>query len=318
MNTDHAVPSHWLPTHTDPLFVQAMDQRDSFGKMLFDIPDDNPTGTQRTAMEQDKLLVWAGLQQALPTVTGGRPGILVDEQYGQAVIDSVRAARDAGSPIQLAIPIEQSGRDWFTLQWGDAWLDHLHRIQPDFVKILVRDNPYFDPAHREKQLHDLAAVSAALQASGFPLLYELLVPATPDQLDRAGGNTSAFDRDLRPELTTRLIADNYAHDIEPSLWKLEGYETLDAASTVAAQAHASGRTTGLIVLGRNAPVEQVRHWLDIARQIPSYVGFAIGRSVWREVLLHWEASTHRKDDRAAAEAAVARGYEQFVADWLEG
>ena len=41
-------------------------------------------------------------------------GVLVDEQYGQHVVD-----RSAHDPVVLAVPIEASGHDWFILQWGE-------------------------------------------------------------------------------------------------------------------------------------------------------------------------------------------------------
>ncbi len=133
----------------------------------------------------------------------------------------------------LAIPVEASGHDWFTLEWGDQWLGHVEAIKPDYAKVLVRDNPDFDPAQREQQFGRLAQVSSGLHGIGVPLLYELLVPATAGQLDRAGHDPGAYDRDIRPGLVARVIADNQAHGVEPTLWKVEGLETVEAAQQVA-------------------------------------------------------------------------------------
>lgn len=90
---------------------------------------------------------------------------------------------------------------------------------------VVRDNPDFDANRRRRQLSDLAAVSEQLRKVDVPLLYELLVSATPAQLESAGGDTDRCDRDLRPALVAQVIADNQAHDVEPALWKVEGFET---------------------------------------------------------------------------------------------
>jgi myo-inositol catabolism protein IolC len=78
-----------------------------------------------------------------------------------------------------------------------------------------------------------------------------------------------------------VIADNQAAGIEPRLWKLEGFETIAAARHVADQARAAGRTVDLIVLGRDAPAQRLDHWLSVAAQVDAFVGFAIGRSIWR-------------------------------------
>jgi myo-inositol catabolism protein IolC len=302
----------WRPRHDDPLFILAMDHRESFGKTLFGVKDDDPDPAQAAAMRAAKQLIFEGLRAALPSVTAGRAGVLVDERYGQDVID---AARNGGSPVVLAVPVEASGHEWFTLEWGDQWLEHIETVKPDYAKVLVRDNPDFDATRRETQLSRLAQVSAGLREAGVPLLYELLVPATDAQLDQAGHDAGAYDLQVRPGLVTRVIADNQAHGVEPALWKVEGLETVGAARQVAEQAKAGGRATDLIVLGRDAPAERLDHWLEVASQVDAFVGFAIGRSIWEDVVREYEAS-----DRGAGAAAEARGqiaerYLGFVAHW---
>jgi hypothetical protein len=63
----------------------------------------------------------------------------------------------------------------------------------------------------------------------------------PSQLAAANESADRFDRDLRPELVRQVIADNQASDVEPRLWKVEGFETVDAAGLVADQARTNGR-----------------------------------------------------------------------------
>jgi myo-inositol catabolism protein IolC len=298
----------WRPTHDDPLLILAMDHRASFGKTLFAVKDDNPDDAQVAAMRSAKEMIFGGLLEAIPKLTFGRPGVLVDERYGQQVIDSARKQ----ASLVLAVPVEASGHDWFTLEWGDQWLEHVERIRPDYSKILVRDNPAFDAADRERQFTALARVSAGLHGIGVPLLYELLVPATPEQLQAAGSDPAAYDRDIRPGLVSQVIADNQAHDVEPTLWKVEGLETVEAAQLVAAQAKAGGRDTDLIVLGRDAPADRLDHWLAVASQVPDFVGFAIGRSIWEDSVRDYEASTV---DEAAARDRIAGNYLGFVAQW---
>src|SRR5215470_2875353 len=169
-------------------------------------------------MTSAKQLVYQGLQVAVPAVKHGRIGVLVDERYGQGVIDAVKAS---GQRLVLAVPVEASGHEWFTLEWGDRWLEHVGTIRPDYAKVLIRDNPDFDPRRREEQFGRLAQVSEGLRGAGVPLLYELLVPGTNAQVGQAGQDAGSYDRDIRPGLVARVIADNYAHGIEPALWKVE-------------------------------------------------------------------------------------------------
>jgi myo-inositol catabolism protein IolC len=302
----------WQPRHDDPLFILAMDHRASFGKTLFQVKNDDPDPAELTAMESAKHLIFEGLQVALPSVTYGRIGVLVDERYGRRVIDAVQGS---GQPLVLAVPIEASGHDWFTLEWGDQWLEHVEAIRPDYAKVLVRDNPGFDPAERDQQFGRLAQISSGLHGIGVPLLYELLVPATGAQLDRAGHDAGAYDRDIRPGLVVQVIADNQAHGVEPTLWKVEGLETVEAARQVADQAKAGGRRTDLIVLGRDAPAERLDHWLEVASQVSAFVGFAIGRSIWEDAIRDYEASDRGEAAASTARDQIADRYLGFVAHW---
>ena len=181
--------------------------------------------------------------------------------------------------------------------------------------MLVRDNPGFGAAQRDAQLTSLAQVSAWLRTVGVPLLYELLVPATDAQLAQAGHDAGVYDHDLRPGLVAQVIADNQAHGVEPTLWKVEGLETVEAAQQVAAQAKAGGRTADLIVLGRDAPAERLDHWLEVASQVDAFVGFAIGRSIWEDVLSRYEAFGATDSAAVNARREIADRYLGFIAHW---
>jgi len=301
--------SAWQPRHDDPLFIMAMDHRESFGKTLFDVKDDNPDDAQLAAMESAKQLIFEGLREAVPRLASGRPGVLVDERYGQGVIDEVAAGE---TPVVLAVPVEASGHDWFTLEWAGQWLSHVERIRPGYAKVLVRDNPDFDAARRERQFGQLARVSAGLAKIGVPLLYELLVPATDAQ---AGQDAGAYDRDIRPGLVVQVIAGNQARGVEPALWKVEGLETVEAARQVAGQAKAGGRLADLIVLGRDAPAGRLGHWLEVASQVPAFAGFAIGRSIWEDIVREHQLSDHGDTAAGDARSKIAERYLGFVAHW---
>ena len=304
----------WQPRHEDPLFILAMDHRGSFGKSLFGVEDENPTPAQHAHMVAAKSVIYRGLRQAQPKLPPGRAGVLVDEQYGQAVIDAALGDAGGADPVVLAVPIEASGHDWFTLQWPDDWLAHVQRIGPAYAKVLIRDNPDFDASRRGAQLDLLARVSSALSQAGVPLLYELLVPATDDQLAAVDGSADRFDADLRPGLVARVIADNQSAGVEARLWKVEGLETVEAARLVAAQAQAGERDVDLIVLGRDAPAERLNHWLSVAAQVPAFVGFAIGRSIWEDAIGAWV----KDGDDDAAVATIANTYLDFARQWAAG
>ena len=295
----------YRPSAGDPLLILAMDHRESFGRTLFGVRDDRPDAAQRAAMEAAKRLIYAGLARARGQLPGGRAGVLVDERYGQPVIE---AARSDG--VVLAVPVERSGRDWFELEWGQDWLGHVTGARPDYAKVLVRDNPAFPHGLREQQLRALRDVSDALRGRGVPLLYELLVPATSGQLAAAGAKPETYDRDLRPGLVTRVIADNQAAGVEPAIWKVEGLDTADAARAVVDQIRAGGRDhVDAVVLGRDAPAARLNHWLAVAAPIDGFVGFAIGRSVWEEPIAGYNQG---KADSERTVGQIAERYLDFA------
>jgi myo-inositol catabolism protein IolC len=151
-----------------------------------------------------------------------------------------------------------------------------------------------------------------LTKRGTPFLYELLVPATDDQLKRAGSE-QAYDRDVRPELVTEVIAINQRAGIEPTLWKIEGLDTTPAACEVVAAAKADGRNADCIVLGRDAPKDVLDHWLAIAAPVPGFVGFAVGRSIWEDAL-----KRHRQDaDDARLVETVRDNYLHYAKTYLK-
>jgi myo-inositol catabolism protein IolC len=296
------------PSAAQPLFILAMDHRDSFARTLFGIsgtPDDAQLGRMRDA----KALVFAGARKVPGSVAGpGQMGILVDEQLGA---DVAREARAAG--FVLAMPVEASGAEQFTFEYGDDFGQHVEAFDPDWIKVLVRFNPA-DPAPlREAQTQKLRQLSDWAAGHRRRWLLELLVPATREQLahheDQAG-----YDAHERPELTTQVITALTAAGVRPEIWKLEGYETTAGAQQVLDTIReSSDAASSCIVLGRNAPERQVDHWLDVAAPLSGYVGFAVGRSIWEEALTEFLSG---RMDRAAAEQRIAGNYGHFMTRYL--
>ncbi|RYZ25540.1 MAG: DUF2090 domain-containing protein, partial [Propionibacteriaceae bacterium] len=187
------------PTAADPLLILAMDQRDSFAK-LFGTEEDEATPDQVEQMRAAKTLVYRGVAAVADQVQGARVGVLVDEEYGPAVLEAAHADGRV-----LVYPVEKSGQHLFDLEYGDETSAHVERWDPDYVKVLVRMNPDDDRADTEGQLERLAALSTMLRGSDLPFLLELLVPASDAQLASVGGDTTAYDRDLRPGLAVRVM-----------------------------------------------------------------------------------------------------------------
>ncbi len=260
-------------------------------------------------MAAAKDLIYAGLLAALPDLPGAHAGVLVDERYGAQV---ARAAAEQG--VVPAVPIERSGVPWFGLEWGEAWVEHLQRLRPAYAKVLVRDNPGFPDEQRRAQLTDLQHVCARLAQIGIPLLYELLIPATDEQAAAVHGDTTAYDRGVRPDLVVQVIADNQNAGVEPAIWKIEGLEDAEAARAVIAAARAHGRdSVDCVVLGRAASPDRLRHWLRVAAPVDGFVGFAIGRNIWDTAVTDHEQG--RLDDAGLSDR-VRQEYLSFARCYL--
>jgi myo-inositol catabolism protein IolC len=285
-----------------------MDHRDSLQREIYGITGD-PTLDEAAQISAGKDAIFDGLRAAIDGgVDVARVGVLVDERYGARVAALAKAAG-----IDLAMPIERSGQKLFLLEYGNfgdrEWLQHVEQFDPDQVKVLVRDNPAAG-GNRELQFDRLAAVSRALRESRRTFLIELLVPPVAAQLESVAGDALRYDREMRPELTVRVIDDMHEAGVEPEIWKIEGIETGDAATDVVAAARRDGRDdVTCIVLGRDAPRDRLDHWLTVAAGVEGFRGFAIGRSIWEQPLIDHLAG---RATRADLVATVAENYTHFA------
>jgi len=279
----------WLPTSDDPLFVLAMDQRASFAKEVFGLPG-APSPADVARMREAKVLIYEGLRHVAGCLPFGREGVLVDEQLGAEV---ARAARSDG--LVLLMPIERSGSRVFELEYGDHFAEHVEAFDPDFFKVLVTFNPLDDAAMRETQINRLAAVSEWADRTARRWVVELLVPPTPEQLV-ANGDQAGFDRQARPALTAQVVSQLQGGGVHPTIWKLEGFETAEGAGLVLAAVEADPhRPAVCIVLGRNAPLERVEHWLEVAAGRHEFAGFAVGRTIWEAPVQQFLAGSASHD-----------------------
>ena len=159
----------------------------------------------------------------------------------------------------------------------------------------MRYNPE-DPVGNADQAARLRRLSDWFHARGRQFLFELLVPATEVQIAAVDGNTDRYDRELRPKLVVRTIAELQATGIEPDIWKIEGLNTRDNCVRIVEQARTAGRdTVRCIVLGRGAREDRVEHWLRTAASVDGFYGFAVGRTIWMDSLIAYRGGLSRAE-----------------------
>jgi myo-inositol catabolism protein IolC len=289
------------------LYILAFDHRGSFQKKMFGIQGD-PTPEETERIADSKHLIFEGMVKASESgsLQEDHVGVLVDEQFGGTIPSE---AREHG--LKLAMPVEKSGQNEFDFEYGDDFGAHIEKFDPDFSKVLVRYNPEDDPELNQRQLERLKRLADWLHENDRKFLFELLVPATDEQLASVDGDTDRYDAELRPELMRRAIAETQDFGCEVDIWKIEGVDAREDAEMLARQTREGSGREGVVcvLLGRGASDEKVDHWLRVAAPVEGFVGFAIGRSIW------WDALKGFLDgslEREAAAAQIAENYLRFI------
>jgi myo-inositol catabolism protein IolC len=282
------------------LYILAFDHRGSFQKKMFGIEGD-PTPEQTDTISDAKKLIYEGMEIAVERgVDAEATGVLVDEEFGS---DIPKLAREHG--LKLAQPVEKSGQEEFDFQYDEDFGKHIEQFDPDFSKVLVRLNPDGDAEMNERQLARLKELADWLHEHDRLFLFELLVPATDEQLESVGGDTDRYDAELRPELMRRAIEQIQDYGCEVDIWKIEGAEMLVRQTRTG-----EGReNVTSVLLGRGASDDKVDHWLQQAAPVEGFIGFAIGRSIWWDAL---KGFLDGKLERRAAAEQVADNYLRFI------
>jgi len=290
------------------VLILAFDHRSSFTEKLFGIKNRQPTAEEKKNIEEYKKLIFMGFRQALEkSVPREIAGLLVDEEYGANIL---REAKKNG--FTFAMPVEKSGQAEFDFEYGEDYAKHIEEFDPTFVKVLVRYNPAGDAMLNQHQLYRLKTLSDYLRQAGKPFLFELIVPATSEQLAEVEGSKETYDHKIRPKLMVESIKAIQAAEVEPAVWKLEGVDNSDDAKTIVNQAQSGGRKAGVITLGRGESKEMVQKWLAVGAKIPGIIGFAVGRTIFWQPLVEHKAGTIGREE---AVEKIALNYADFVRLW---
>jgi 5-dehydro-2-deoxygluconokinase len=289
-----------------PLYILPFDHRGSFQTKMFGWKG-TLTAAQTADIAAAKQVIYEGFKAGIAAgVPKDKAGILVDEQFGAAILQDARK-----NGFATACPAEKSGQDEFDFEYGEDFAAHIEEFQPTFCKVLVRFNPEGPKDLNQRQTARLKRLSDYLHTKGQSLfMFELLVPAEKAQLDRVKGDKKAYDRDVRPALMVAAIQHLQDAGVEADVWKIEGLDRSEDCVKVVAAARRNGRErVGCIVLGRGEDDAKVREWLATAAHVHGFIGFAVGRTTFWDPLVDMRAG---KMTGQAAVAEVARRYREWV------
>jgi 5-dehydro-2-deoxygluconokinase len=291
--------------YNKPLYILPFDHRASFQKGLFGWSGDlTPEQTKRVADSKD--VVYEAFKLALAKgVKKENAGILVDAQFGDAIL---RDAQKNG--FITCMPTEKSGQAEFQFEYGDNFAAPIEDYQPTFLKALVRYNPEDDEAMNRRQAERLKKLADYAHSHGRYFMFELLVPATHEQMDRLDGDQSHYDQELRPSLMMAAIKELQNAGVEPDVWKIEGLDKREDCVKIAEVARRDGRdNVGCILLGRGSNAQKVVDWLKQAAGVPGFIGFAVGRTTF------WDPLVAYRDGKASRQQAAEQIADNYI-EWV--
>ncbi|MBI4210803.1 MAG: DUF2090 domain-containing protein [Candidatus Diapherotrites archaeon] len=293
--------------YENDLLVLPFDHRGSLLKKLFGIEGRKPTEAEAREYASLKEMVYDGFLESVKLgVPKDGAAVLVDEEFGAKILKDAKA-----KGFITAMPTEKSGQDEFDFEHSD-YKEHIKKIDPAIVKVLVRYNPEGDSALNERQLGRLKSISDFAHETGKKFMFELLVPATSRQLEVVGGDKGRYDRNMRPMLMVRAMEEIQKAGVEPDIWKLEGVDRIEDSKALVRQAHEGGRRAGIITLGRGEDPEKVKEWLKVGAKVNGIIGFAVGRTVFWEPM---KALHEKRLTREQAARQVAENYKTLVDLW---
>ncbi|EKP4475228.1 5-dehydro-2-deoxygluconokinase [Cronobacter dublinensis] len=245
------------------LCIFAFDHR----KQLADLACDTGCDEARIpALKQ--LLLQAAKDAAQEAGLEERSGILADGTYGQRALNAI-----TGQGWWIGRPIELPGSRPLRLEHGDigsqlaSWpLEHV-------VKCLVFYHPHDPAALREEQDALLLDVWRACQQSGHELLLEVILPENGPDKDRQHYH--------------RMLAHFYQLGIKPDWWKLPPLASHHWQAISALIEQEDPYCRGILLLGLDAPQEQLREGFAEAATHPIIKGFAVGRTIFGQPSRRW-------------------------------
>ena len=206
--------------------------------------------------------------------------------------------------------VEKSGQEEFEFAYGEDFAQHIEAFHPTFAKVLVCYNPEGDASLNQRQAGRLKRLSDYLHQAQTLFMFELLVPASSMQLEQFEGDKNAYDLQLRPRLMIQTIQTLQDAGVEPDVWKVEGLDRQEDCVKLVEIARRIGRdSVGLIVLGRGAERGRVVHWLKTEASVPSFIGFAVGRTSFWQPLVDVEAIRISQEEAAIR---IARNFEAWI------
>ncbi|MBZ9716234.1 5-dehydro-2-deoxygluconokinase [Mesorhizobium sp. AD1-1] len=236
--------------------------------------------------------------KAAAKVAAGRDGygMLIDEKHGRkAMFEFARH-----SFAWLGRPVELPGSRPLRFEFSQDIGSHLTEWPVDHcIKCLCFYHPDDPAALKEEQQQKLRALFEGARKVGRELLIEIIA-----------GKHGKLDDTTIP----RALEELYALGIKPDWWKLEPQASSGAwAKIEAVILKHDPWCRGVVLLGLEAPQDELEAAFAATAKAPIVKGFAVGRTIFVHAAEQWLAG-RMSDDEAIAD--MAQRFEQLTDAWL--
>ena len=224
-------------------------------------------------------------------------GALCDRRLGQDALFAL-----AGKDLWLASPVEWPGSRPLEFEGGPSLASFLKEWPREIaVKCLVFAHPDDDRQMWEAQLNKVRELSQACRTWRLELLLEVIPPK---------GSAEG------PLTVHEVMARIYDHGISPDWWKLGAPAGPEAEQTWAAwqaliETH-DPFCRGVLILGLDAPLDELKAALQSCKKQPLCKGFAVGRTIFAEAAEAWFSG---KIDDAKTKQLMQQKYEEMIELW---
>lgn len=274
--------------HWDGMCVLAFDHRAQFYELTREA---GAAESRIGALKQ--LLVSAVAATESKLSLQGRIGVLCDDRYGE---DALFAA--TGRNWWVGRPVELPGSNPLEFDRGRSVGTALASWPKEHViKCLCFYHPDDAVELRLEQEAQIRGLYDAAQASGHELLLEIIPPRHLPRND---------------DTVLRAMKRLYNLGIYPEWWKLEPMSAAAWGKVDALIAERDSYCRGVVMLGLNAPVDELAEGFRTASASRTCRGFMVGRTIWHEPSLAWLKG--EIDDTVFVERVRAT-FEALIAEW---
>lgn len=236
------------------------------------------------------------LQAALQVAAGqGGHGILCDNRIGRAALHAA-----SGSGLWIGRPAEWPGSRPLTLEpeLGADCGGLSEWARENVVKVLCFCHSDDDAAMRADQEATVKRLYQAARRNGLEFLLEI-IPSKVGPVDET--------------TTATLIRQFYAIGVYPDWWKLEPMTTSVAwQNAIDAINEHDPHTRGIVVLGLDAPEDELAASFAVAAAFSLVRGFAVGRTIFADAARAWMQG---QISDAEAVAQMADRYARLCTIW---